>query len=724
MNKDNPERERLLDAFDPASAEEWREAAEKLLKGIPFEKAMIRRTPEGILLEPIFWKQVLEDLPGTQTLPGFDGYLRGTCSGGYRSRPWSMAQELPTGLVNDFNRALLEDLMGGQDAVSVLFDRAGMKGLDPDQADPGEVGSCGLSLSHLTDFQRAFREVQPSAITWEFHPGASGLFMGSLFFSWLEDQGTTLQEMQGCLGMDPLAMLSEAGNLPIDLESLYDEGFNLSQYCLDEAPGLRAWAVSTAPYHRAGASGVEELAVALASGVTLLEALISRGLTVDEAARQISFRLHVGPHFFMEVAKFRAFRPLWARVVEAFGGNAEAQKARVHARTGSYNKSRLDPQVNILRNTLEALSVVIAGIDVLTVGCFDELLRVPETASRRLARNTQILLQEECELLNTVDPAGGSWAIESLTDSLSRQAWAWFQEIEREGGLVPALESGMIQKKIGETAEGQETLLHQRRRRLVGTNVYPQTGESFRENSWPDYEKLRNLRTADVVRYRTELEADRNQEILEGLHHLLDMSEGDCVEKIISLFRSGATLGEISRVLRADKKSGLSVEALPNRRLAASYESLRIQCQQFAEETGSVPKIFLCCLGPLRKHKIRADFTRAFFEAGGFQVEQSPGYEEPGAAVEALKKSGAPVTVVCGTDEDYGTVFESFAKAIRQGLPEAKILLAGHPGEREADFREAGLDDFIFIKSNHYQTNARLLEEFGVGINQGEGERK
>lgn len=706
MNKDNPVQERLLDEFSPTTPEDWKAAAEKLLKGASFEKVMIRDTPEGIRLEPIFWREVLEDLPGVETFPGFDGYLRGTRAGGYRTRPWSIAQEIPLSLPSAFNRTLLDDLMGGQNAVSIQLDTSAGQAVDGCGVEPEAAGIYGLSLGGLEDLRTALRDVLPTGVVWDFRSGCAGLLTGSLFLGWLEEQQANAEEIEGCLGMDPLETLATTGTLPVGLEHLYDEAAELARSCQERAPRLRALGISTFPYHRAGASAVEELGIALASGVAVLEALIQRGLSVDEAAGQIRFLLHIGPHFFTEIAKFRVLRPLWARVVGAFGGGEEARKIRLHARTGFYNKTRLDPHVNIIRTTLESLSAVLAGVDLLTVGCYDALTRIPLPSSRRLARNTQIILQEECELMNTADPAGGSWAIESLTDSLGREAWAWFQSIEAEGGVVAALESGLIQERITSTATRQETLLHQRRRRLVGTNVYPQSGEKALSSGPPEGAKLQARGTETV--------APRDREILQGLNELPELSGTARLDKTVSLFRAGATLGEMTQAFRKDAPAGPQVNPLPDRRLAVSYERLREACRGYAEERGSPPKVFLCCLGPLRKHKIRADFTRSFFEAGGFEVATSGGYESPEAAVTGVRESVAPVTVICGTDDDYTRFFPAFARAIREALPAIKILLAGHPGEQEATYREAGLDDFIFIKTNHYEFNARLLKELGV----------
>ncbi|MGB0744050.1 MAG: acyl-CoA mutase large subunit family protein, partial [Opitutales bacterium] len=396
MKDTSKKQHRLLDEFSAPTKDEWREAAEKLLKGAPFDKIMKRMTPEGILLEPIFWKDVLENLPAAETMPGYDSFLRGTSASGYTEEAWEIAQELPYGTPIEFNRVAKADLMRGQNSLNVILDLATLKGLDPDAANVGEVGACGLSLASIKDIKTAFKDIVPEAVSFHIRTGCSGMAVGALFFAWLKEIGADASKVKGSLGMDPLAVKAAAGQVPADLGSLFEEQAVLAEHCTKHAPGVKAVGVSTLPYHQAGASAVEELGIALATGTAYLTELIERGLNVDAAAKQIRFSFAIGGNFFMEIAKLRAARVLWAQVVAAFGGSTDAQKITMHARTGLYNKTRKDPYVNMLRTTTEALSGVIAGVDSLCVGNFDETSRVPDEFSRRISRNTQIILQEEC----------------------------------------------------------------------------------------------------------------------------------------------------------------------------------------------------------------------------------------------------------------------------------------------------------------------------------------
>ncbi|MGZ0655377.1 methylmalonyl-CoA mutase family protein [Coraliomargarita sp. W4R53] len=714
MKTDKQATQPLLSEFPATSAEEWRDAAEKLLKGKPFDKVMTRQTPEGIRLEPIFRKEVLDGLPASATLPGFDGYLRGTSAIGYRTEPWEIAQELPYGTPSEFNTAARSDLMRGQNALNVLLDIATLKGLDPDSAKSGEVGACGLSLACLKDIETAFNEIMPEAVSFHIRTGCAGLTVGALFFAWLKKQDVELKKVKGSLGMDPIAVKAASGQLPAKMSELLSEQAIMANFCAKEAPGIRAVGISSLPYHQAGASSVEELGICLATGATYLNEMIERGLSVDDAAQQIRFSFCIGPNFFMEISKLRAARVLWAQLVKAFGGNAESQKIVMHARTGLYNKTQKDPYVNMLRTTTEALSGAIGGVDSMCVGNFDEVTRVPDTFSRRISRNTQIILQEECELTAVVDPAGGSWAVEWLTNEVCEKSWELFKTIEAEGGMAEALKSGYIAKMIGVTAKQNEALLGSRRTSLVGTNVYPNLEEKELEARIPDYVEVRNQRAREIAAARMELDETSDAAVMEALGKIVDSSGENLMPILIQAVEAGATIGEISKTIRATVDAGEAITPLPTVRLASKYEALRAASARFAEKTGRAPAIFLTNLGPLRRHKARADFIKGFFQSGGFEVISSAGFESPTDAVAALTQSEAGITVVCGTDDDYVANFADYAKAIKATLPDMQVLLAGYPGDNEAAYKEAGMDDFIFIKSDNYELNRRYLTGLGV----------
>lgn len=711
MKNDQP----LLSEFKPNNYEEWKEAAEMLLKGAPFDKKMRTPTPEGITLEPIYNRDAWERLEGLEGTPGADGFLRGTLPEGHRVAPWKIAQELPYGEPAEFNKVLMEALAGGQNAINVLFDIATLKGLDPDMAASGEVGACGLSLSCLSDMQVAFKGLIPDAVSYYFQSGCSGLVVGALFEAWLAEQDIKQPEcIEGGLNIDPLGQLASASALPCPLEQVYQEMAAVARYFAENRPGMTALGVSDMPYHQAGAAANEELGCVLATGLEYLRAMTANGLTIDEAASQSRLSLQLGGNFFMDMAKIRAARILWSRMVGALGASAEFTKAIIHVRTGLFNKTLHDPYVNMLRTTTEALSAVIAGVDSLCVGTFDEVVRVPDTFSRRIARNTQIILQEECELTAVIDPAGGSWFIETLTHQLAEKSWGVFQQIEAAGGMAQALAEGTLHSLIADTRKGRDQLFAQRRSILVGTNHYPNLSEKDLPPQAIDYSKLRERRAQVLGQHRVSGEEGADVKILDLLNAAAAQEGAIDFAGIIEAVSLGASVGEICKAMRASCGEPATIKPLPKSRLAASYEAMRRASREYRETNGHGPRIFLLNMGKLRRHKLRADFTRSFYETGGFEVISPKGFEDPAAAAAALQESGAQIAVLCGTDDDYADNGADFMKAAKAAVSGLHLILAGHPGDHEAAYREAGMDDFIFVKSNNYESNKALLSLLGV----------
>ncbi len=417
--------------FPPTPYEDWRKVVDKFLKGASFEKRLITKTYEEIDLQPMYRREDVAGLPHLDSLPGFAPYLRGTSPLGYVTQSWDVAQELPYSTPAAFNEALRADMARGQNAINLVLDHPTLAGVDADQADASEVGKGGLSISSVADLAQALDSVDLETTPIYIQASTSALTFAALLGALVTQQGKSLTELRGAIGMDPLGQLARDGHLPRDLAGIYDVMAQLTAWATSAAPRLQTITVQGHPYHNGGASTTQELAFALATAVEYIRTMQTHGLSIDDIAPRIRFSLSVGSNFFMEIARLRAARLLWAKIVKAFGGNDEAQKMSLHARTSTWNQTVYDPHVNLLRATTEAFSSAVGGCDSLHISPFDELLRVPDEFSRRIARNTHIVLREESQITRTVDPAGGSWYVETLTDSIGRKAWALFQDIEK-----------------------------------------------------------------------------------------------------------------------------------------------------------------------------------------------------------------------------------------------------------------------------------------------------
>jgi len=696
-SKNQTESGPLLGEFPAPTREEWRSAAEALLKGAPFEKKMRTRTVEGIVLEPIYDRESVEGLPHLGRMPGGPASPRGATASGYLADPWDCLQEITAGDPAEFNRQLLDGLRRGQSGVLLSPDWATTLLCDPSEASRGEVAACGLSLARLEDLKRALDGVLPEAVSIHLKPGCAMVPMAAFLAGWSAEVDADPSRIRGALHSDPIGHWVSAGSLPASYEAMMDQ-LRLSWDLVSQSlPRFALVGCSGVPFHMAGASAVDELALVLGEAVEYLRQLGSRGLSVAEVAERMVFTFALGSDFFMELAKVRAARIAWARVQEAFGIE-EPTPMRIVGRTGFFNKTVFDPYVNLLRTTTEAFCGVLGGVEALTVGTFDECVRESDAFSRRIARNTHTILAEECELARVVDPAGGSWYLESLTDEVVRAAWSRFQEVEAAGGVADAFRSGGVAAMCGHSRAERENRLNQRRFSLIGTNVYANPTEVPMDSRLPDYGTLHGECAA-----RAEPRSD------------LELHADDPVG-LVEAARKGATVGDYRRALLPGAAPSEVTEALPHHRLAEDYEKLRKAAFAYEKENGTAPKLFLANLGPLRKHKLRADFTRGFFGPGGFEVVYPQGFEDPEAAAAAFADSGASVAVVCGADDQYGESFVPFARALKAAVEGATVILAGHPGERETEYREAGMDEFIWIKSDNYSMNHTILRRAGVEL--------
>jgi len=701
-----------FDELAAPSADVWRAAAVESLVGKPFEK-LITATYEGIPLQPLYGREDIAALQFAATLPGRPPYVRGARAAGYLAQPWAVAQELAYGRPAEFNRALLADLGRGQTAVNVVLDAATRAGTDPDAAGPGEVGRGGLSLASAEDMAEALRGVYLDAVPLFVHAGASALPLLALLVAHLRRAGKPLAELRGGLLADPLGALAEDGSLPVSLERAYDESAAVTRWAVAGAPGLATAGVNTGPYHEAGANAVQELAFALATGVAYLRALMKRGMSIDEAAPRLRFDFAIGGQFFMEIAKLRAARLLWAQVVAAFGGGEESQALRLHARTGRRNKSALDPYANMLRVTTEALAAAVGGTDSLHVAPFDEPVRPPDEFSRRIARNVQIILQEEAHLTQLIDPAGGSYAVEALTDALAREAWALFQEIERRGGMAAALQEGFIQSSIAAVADKRAAALAKRRDVLIGVNQFANAAEKSLPPDDTDDVAIHRERAAQLADHRANNDHAVHEDALARLALPVGSPE-EFVEAAIAAAEAGATLGEIARALRSGDSGVPTVSPLRRGRTAEPFEALQARALDYASIHGHRPRLFLANLGPPRQHKARADFTQGFFEVGGFQVLTNNGFRTPQEAASAALASGAPAVAICSTDETYPELVPPLVAAVKAAAPQTVVILAGRPADQVDAHKAAGVDEFVYLGADAVALNSWLLNNIAV----------
>lgn len=704
-----------FEEFPPTTYEEWKAATIVALKGGVFEKRMFTKTYEGIQLEPIYTSEDTKDLTHPHSLPGEDYFLRGVHAGGYVSTPWKIAQKCAEALPAKFNETAKQELAKGSTSLNIALDTATLEGVDATDADAEKIGDQGVSLSTLQDAAQAFADINLTQNDLHLYTGSSNVAMLALLTALAKSNGQAYKNMSGCIGADPIGALAGTGNLPASLGEMIDELTHATAWAAEKMPNMRTILVRGEVYHDGGANSIQEIGYAMSSAIAYIRELQQRGLDINIIAKHIRFSFSLGSNFFMEIAKIRAARMIWAQIVEAFGGDSDARKINIHARTSFFTKTIYDPYVNMLRTTTESFSGIVGGVDSMEVGCFDEPIRHGDEFARRIARNTQLLLQNECNLMQPVDPAGGSWYIETLTQQVAEKAWALIQQLDEQGGIIKALEDGVIQKDIAAVLQQRFKNLANRSDRAVGTNMYPNMTEQPLEvpQNFPEVSKA--VRSEAISEYRSDIDAQFCQNQVEQIVLAADGQAGELINAAIKAFQAGATVGEIRRQLTDAGAASTAVEPIRVRRWTEQFEAMRDRTVAHKANTGETVQVFLANLGPIPQHKARADFSTGFMEVAAFEVLKNDGFPTVEEAAKAALESGADVAIICSTDDTYPEMVPPLARMIKEQNPKMKIILAGAPAkEFEASYREAGVDDFIHVKANCYQILSDLQDAKGM----------
>jgi len=699
----------LKNLFPQPSLDEWRKAVESELKGAPFEKKMFTKIEKDITLKPIYTKEDIPDAAKNE-FPGFGYFLRGNKAAGYHTKNWEIHQEIKSWDAKEFNSELRHDLERGLNAVKMNLDSATLAGLDADYADKNDVGNGGLSISALPSFTRALEGVDLTKHPFHIDCGFSALPFLMLFRALLKENSIDPGKISGSLTSDPVGFQALSGYMPNKLTEVYNEIKTCGVWISKEMPSVKWLHIDASVYDGTGADRITECAYVAATLSEYMHEMISRGITPDTVASGLKITLNAGSTFFADLAKIRAMRSVIAKIFEAY--RVESANYILGIKSSSYNKTITDIHVNMLRTTTECFTGIAGGADFITTIPFDDCLGTNDRFSRRIARNTQIILREESNLRHVTDPGGGSYFIESLSVEMAEKIWNKFQEIEDHGGMTANLKSGTIQKECLNNLEEISTDIAKRKTVLVGSNMYANISEEIRTVS--GNREIFEIRKEYLRKFRSAGNPKVHEKVLNKLQALSENPE-ELVETGAEAFSLGATLGEICRVLR----SGTDTEAvskLEKTRASAKFESLRFSSLKFKESKGRLPEIFLANMGSLKQFKARADFSKGFFEAGGFRINSPAGFMSADEAVEAAISSNGDAVVICSTDEAYPDFVPAIARGIKNKKPGIKVILAGYPKEHIEIFRAAGIDDFIYLGADAARIISGLYLSMGIEL--------
>lgn len=702
--------------FPPATYAQWRAMVENELKGVPFDKKLVDRTFEGIDIQPLY---TAEQAAGTGDPSGFPGFVplsRGGRLLGNAVSGWDIRQEHLHPDPAEANRAILDDLQHGVSSIQLRFDAAGCAGLDGDAREATSLcGRDGVMVFSLGDLARALDGVRLDIAPVSIDAGAAFLPAAALLAAHLRASGVAASEFRGAFNADPLGALMREGSLPVSLDRALGQMADLAAWTATNFPNATAVEIGTGTYHHAGATSTQDLAFAIGTALEYLRAMTRAGLDVDTAARQVAFGVSIGTQFFRAIAKLRALRLLWAKVVLACGGSEQAAgAARIRARTSRRVLTVFDPWVNLLRNTVCCFAGAVAGADTITAAPLDAAIGLSDDFGRRLARNTQIILQEESHLNRVIDPAGGSWFLETLTNQLAEKAWELFQQVEEQGGMTVAAPSGWVAAQIAAVQTARDRDYATRKLAITGISEHPDVREERVRRPAPDLNLLRNEAAGRLVAWR------RDHHFSEPLATLGEVAgdsgrqPGALTAAAVASAESGATLGQLQAALtRGTPSESARVEPLVVHTYAAAYEELRAASEIHAERTGARPRVFLANLGTPAEYVARATYATNFFEAGGFEAGPDDGFDDSHAVAEAFAATGTKIAVICSTDKKYEDLVESVAPRLKAAGART-VILAGNPGPNESRYRSAGVDRFIYIRCDVLGTLRDLLREEGV----------
>ena len=617
---------RLFSEFPPVSTEKWEEVINKDLKGADYEKKLVWKTIEGFKVKPYYRAEDLEHIEYLDSNPCQAPFTRGKQAD---NNIWDIRQDISSDNIEEANALALEALERGANSV----------------------GLCPCKVKSVEDMQRLLKDIHLEACKVNFTCGKHALETLKLFVEVAKQNGYDPAKVEGSINCDIYGFALLHGQFKGGEEQCYQEAKELVEYAKANLPKFRVLAINGRHIHNAGSNIVQELGFTLAAANDLLVHLTDLGLTVEDIAPRMVFNFATGSNYFMEIAKIRAARLLWSKIVEQYKPACDCcYKVFINATSSLWNKSVYDPYVNMLRTTTETMSAAIAGADSITTNPFDIAFEPSDSFGYRIGRNQQLLLKEESYMDKIVDPAGGSYYIENLTDSIAQYAWQLFLAVEEQGGMAKAIRANYVQDEVAKIAQQRDMDIATRRTTILGTNQYPNLTEKMGD--------------------KITLPAQEDKKCC-----------CDCTPEFKTL-----------RLYRG----------------AEAFEHLRLA----TERSGFRPKVFLLTYGNLTMRKARSGFATNFFGVAGYEIIDNPGFKTAEEGVKAALEAKADIVVLCSSDDEYAEITEPACQGLKGKVK--SIVLAGYPKDMVETYQGYGIDEFIHVKTNVLDCLTKFQKLFGI----------
>ena len=685
--------------FQIASLEAWNKAAAKSAPGGKVE-ALNWQTPDGITVKPLYTAADTQDLPYANTLPGFEPYLRGPQATMFAVRPWTIRQYAGFSTAEESNAFYRKALAAGGQGVSVAFDLATHRGYDSDHPRvTGDVGKAGVAIDSVEDMKILFNQIPLDKVSVSMTMNGAVLPVLAGYVVAAEEQGVGQDQLSGTIQNDILKefMVRNTYIYP-PAPSMRIIG-DIIEYTAKNMPKFNSISISGYHMQEAGANQALELAFTLADGKEYVKTAIAKGMDVDDFAGRLSFFWAIGMNFYLEVAKMRAARLLWCRIMKGFNAkNPKSLMLRTHCQTSGWSLTEQDPYNNVVRTTIEAMAAVFGGTQSLHTNSFDEAIALPTEFSSRIARNTQLIIQEETHITHVIDPWAGSYMMEKLTQDMADAAWKIIEEVEAMGGMTKAVDSGWAKLKIEAAAADKQARIDSGKDVIVGVNKYRLKTEDVIDARDIDNVAVRDGQIERLKVIKQKRNAGLVDVALTAITSAAESNSGNLLELVIKAMRLRATVGEVSDALekvygrhRADtqKVTGVYATAYDS---AEGWEALKTEIDGFAQKYGRRPRVMISKLGQ-DGHDRGAKVVATAFADLGFDVDIGPLFQTPEECARQAIENDVHAVGVSTLAAGHKTLVPAIIAELKiQGADDIIVFVGGVVPRQDYDFLyEAGV---------------------------------
>ena len=673
-----------MSEFEKKSLADWEARVKKEIKADDLSR-LTWNTPEGIRIKPLYTRADTENLVTADTLPGFEPFVRGPMASMYAGRPWTIRQYAGFSTAEESNAFYKRNLAAGQQGLSVAFDLATHRGYDSDHPRVvGDVGKAGVAIDSIEDMKILFDSIPLDKVSVSMTMNGAVLPILAMYIVAAEEQGVSQEKLAGTIQNDILKEFMVRNTYIYPPEPSMRIISDIIEYTSRHMPKFNSISISGYHIQEAGANNALELAFTLADGIEYVRAAIAKGLDVDAFAPRLSFFFAIGMNFFMEAAKLRAARFLWAKLMRQFNPrDAKSLMLRTHCQTSGWSLTEQDPYNNVIRTTLEALAAVLGGTQSLHTNALDEAIALPTDHSARIARNTQLIIQEESGVTKVVDPLGGSYYVESLTAALIEEAQKILDEIEAIGGMTKAIESGMPKLRIEESAAKKQAAIDSGRDVIVGVNKYRLAKEDPLDVLDIDNTAVREAQIARLQKIRTTRDESACRQALAAITRACENKDENLLGLCVEAARLRASVGEISDAMekifgrhRAEIKlvSGAYGSVVESDK---DFAELKKRIDAFAAKEGRRPRILIAKMGQ-DGHDRGAKVVATAYADVGFDVDMGPLFQTPEEAAKMAVENDVHVVGVSSLAAGHKTLVPQLAAELKKlGAEDIAIVCGG-----------------------------------------------